>query len=100
MSTSSNCFGTPVDFPLPALLGSLEAIGGAVTADSRMRGQFLDSKAKTEYNGALTSCGRIGNRRSGLTISTVLPEPASELDAIAEQLAAAVGLEPGSSVLV
>jgi hypothetical protein len=41
--------GTPVDFPLPAFFGSLEAVGDAVTAARQDPGPILDSQAKAEY---------------------------------------------------
>jgi hypothetical protein len=84
--------GTPVDFPLPALLGSLEAVGDAVTAGRQDAGPILDSHAKAEYRQRMDDLRKDTEEAERFNDSYRATRARSEMDAIAEQLAAAVGL--------
>jgi hypothetical protein len=89
----SELLATPIDLPVPGLLGGFWEVGGdAVTAGRRDCGPTLDSRAKAEYR------RRIDNLRKDMEEAERFNDPyratsiRCEMDAIAEQLAAAVGL--------
>jgi non-specific serine/threonine protein kinase len=83
---------TPVDFPLPAFFGSLEAVGDAVTGGRQDAGPILDSRAKTEYKRRINDLRNLLEEAERFNDSYRATRARSEMDAIAEQLAAAVGL--------
>jgi len=84
--------GTSVDFPLPAFFGSLEAVGDAVTGGLRDAGPILDLKAKTEYKRRINDLRNDLEEAERFNDSYRATRARSEMDAIAEQLAAAVGV--------
>jgi hypothetical protein len=84
--------GTPVDFPLPAFLGSLDAVGDAVTAGRQDAGPILDSQAKAEYKQRIDELRKDREQAERFNDFYSAARARSELDAIAEQLATAVGL--------
>jgi hypothetical protein len=84
--------GTPVDFPLPAFFGSLEAVGDAVTAARQDPGPILDSQAKAEYKQRIDELRKDTEEAERFNDSYRATRARSEMDVIAEQLAAAVGL--------
>jgi hypothetical protein len=83
---------TPVDFPLPAFLCSLEAVGDAVTAGRQDSGPILDSQAKAQYKRRINDLRKDTEEAERFNDSYRATRARSEMDAIAEQLAAAVGL--------
>ena len=89
----SELLSTPVDLPVPALLDGLWEVGGdAVTAGHQNATPILDSQAKAEYK------QRIDELRNDLEEAERFNDfyraarARSEMDSIAGQLAAAVGL--------
>jgi non-specific serine/threonine protein kinase len=84
--------GTPVDFPLPAFLGNLEAVGDAVTAGRRDAGPILDSQAKAEYKQRIDELRNDLDEAERFNDSYRAARARSEIGAVAGQLAAAVGL--------
>ena len=84
--------GTPADFPLPAFLCSLEAVGDAVTARRRDAGPILDSQAKAQYKRRINDLRKDTEEAERFNDCYRATRARSEMDAIAEQLAAAVGL--------
>jgi len=84
--------GTPVDFPLPALLGSLRRGGGTITTGRQDAGPIHDSKAKTEYQRRIDELRKDAEQAEQFNDFYRAARARSEIDAIAEQLAAAVGL--------
>jgi hypothetical protein len=83
---------TPVDFPLPAFLCSLEAVGDAVTAGLQDSGPILDAQAKAQYKRRINDLRKDTEEAERFNDSYRATRARSEMDAIAEQLAAAVGL--------
>jgi hypothetical protein len=84
--------GTSVDFPLPAFLGGLEAGGDAVTAGRQDSGPILDSRAKAQYKRRINDLRKDVEEAERFNDSYRATRARGEMDAIAEQLAAAVGL--------
>jgi hypothetical protein len=84
---------TPIDLPAPALLGSLREAGGdAVTAWLQNAGPILDSRAKAEYKRRIDDLRKDTEEAERFNDFHRAARDRSEMDAIAEQLAAAVGL--------
>jgi non-specific serine/threonine protein kinase len=89
----SELLATPIDLPAPALLGSLrEAGGSAVTAGLQDAGPILDSQAKAEYKQRIDELRNDLEEAERFNDSYRAARARSEMDAIAEQLAVAVGL--------
>jgi hypothetical protein len=86
----SELLATPIDLPL---LGSLQkAGGGAVTAGLRDAGPILDLRAKAEYKRRIDELRRDLEEAERFNDFYRAASIRSEMDAIIEQLAAAVGL--------
>jgi len=84
---------TPVDLPVPALLGNLREVGcDAVTVGLRDAGPTLDSQAKAEYKRRIDELRNDLEEAERFNDFYRVARTRSELDAISEQLAAAVGL--------
>jgi non-specific serine/threonine protein kinase len=84
---------TPIDLPAPALLGSLREVGGdVVIAGFRDAGPLLDSQAKAEYKRRVDELRNDFEEAERFNDSYRAARARSEIDAIAQQLAAAVGL--------
>jgi hypothetical protein len=89
----SELFATPIDLPPVTLLGSLREAGGdAVTAGLQDAGPILDSQAKTEYRRRIDELRKDKQEAERFNDFYRASEARSEMDAIAGQLAAAVGL--------
>ncbi len=89
----SELFGTPVDVPVPAFLGGLGAVGShAVTAGLRNAGPILDSQAKAEYKRRIDELRNDLEEAERFNDFHRVARARSEMDAIAEQLAAVFGL--------
>jgi non-specific serine/threonine protein kinase len=89
----SELLATPIDLPAPALLGSLREAGGdAVTAGLQNAGPILDSRAKAEYKRRIDDLRKDTEEAERFNDFYRAARDRSEMDAIAEQLAAAVGL--------
>jgi len=89
----SELLGTPIDLPAPALLGSLREAGGdAVAARLQNAGPILDSRAKAEYKRRIDDLRKDTEEAERFNDFYRAAKDRSEMDAIAEQLAAAVGL--------
>jgi hypothetical protein len=85
--------GTPIDLPVPALLGNLREVGcDAVTVGLRDAGPTLDSQAKAEYKRRIDELRNDLDEAERFNDSYRAARNRSEMDAISEQLAAAVGL--------
>jgi hypothetical protein len=84
---------TPIDLPAPALLGRSWEVGGhAVTAGLQDAGPILDSQAKAEYRRRIYELRKDADEAERFNDSYRVARARDEMDAIAEQLAAAVGL--------
>jgi len=89
----SELLATPVDLPVPALLGNLREVGcDAVTVGLRDAGPTLDSQAKAEYKRRIDELRKDMDEAERFNDFYRVARTRSEMDAIAEQLAAAVGL--------
>ena len=89
----SELLATLIEVPVPALLGGLREAGGlAVTNGLQDAGPILDSKAKAEYKCRIDDLRRDMEEAERFNDSCRASEARSEMDAIAQQLAAAVGL--------
>jgi len=84
---------TPVDPALLKLFGSLRRAGGdVVTAGLQDAGPILDSQAKAEYKRRIEELRKDLEEAERFNDSYRATRARSKIDAIAEQLAAAVGL--------
>lgn len=84
---------TPIDFPMPRLLGGFWKVGGdAVTAGRQDCGPILDSQAKAEYKQRIDELRKDLEEAMRFNDFYHVAKIRSEIDAISEQLAAAVGL--------
>jgi non-specific serine/threonine protein kinase len=89
----SELLATPIDLPVPALLGSLREVGcHAVTVGLRDAGATLDSRAKAEYKQRIDELRSDLKEAERFNDSYRAAKTRSEMDAISEQLATAVGL--------
>jgi len=89
----SELLGTPVDLPVPALLAaSREAGSNAVSTRRQGGGPILDSQAKAEYKRRIDELRNNLEEAERFSDSYRAARARSEMDAIAGQLAAAVGL--------
>jgi non-specific serine/threonine protein kinase len=89
----SELFATPIDLPVPALLGNLREVGcDAVTVGLRDAGPTLDSKAKAEYKRRIDELRKDMEEADRFNDFYRAAKTRSEMDAISEQLATAVGL--------
>jgi hypothetical protein len=89
----SELLGTPIDLPVAAFLGGLRAVGShAVNAGHQDGGPILDSQAKAEYKQRIDELRNDLEEAERFNDSYRAARARSEMDAIAEQLAAAVGL--------
>jgi hypothetical protein len=89
----SELLATPIDLPASALLGSLWEVGGdAVTAGHQNCGPILDSRAKAEYMQRIDDLRKDLEEATRFNDSYRAARARSEMGAVAEQLAAAVGL--------
>jgi len=84
---------TPIDVAPQALLGSLwEAGGNVVTARLQDAGPILDSQAKAEYRRCIDELRNDMEEAERFNDSYRATKIRCEMDAIAQQLAAALGL--------
>jgi hypothetical protein len=84
---------TPIDFPALASLGDLKkASGDAITAGLQDAGPILDSQAKAEYRRRIDELRKDKEEAERFNDSYRAATACSEMDAITEQVAAAVGL--------
>lgn len=89
----SELLPTPNDLPAPALLGRfLDAGGDAVTAGLQGAWPILDSHAKAEYKRRIDELRKDIEEAKRFNDSYRAARANTEMDAIAEQLSAAVGL--------
>jgi hypothetical protein len=89
----SELLATLIEVPAPALLGGLwEGGGDAVTGGLQDAGPILDSQAKAEYKRRIEELRNDLKEAERFNDSYRAARARSEMDAIAEQLAAAVGL--------
>jgi non-specific serine/threonine protein kinase len=89
----SELLATPIDLPAPALPGSLREAGGdAVTAGLQNAGPILDYRAKAEYKRRFHELREDLGEAERFNDSYRAARTRNEMDAIADQLAAAVGL--------
>jgi len=89
----SELLGTPIDLPAPTLLGGFWEVGGdAVTAGLQDAGPILDSQAKAEYKQRIDELRNDLEEAERFNDSYRAARTRSELHAVVEQLAAAVGL--------
>jgi len=89
----SELLATPIDVPTPALRGSLwEAGGHAITAGLQGARPILDSQAKAEYRLRIDELRKDTEEAERFNDFYRAARARGEMDAIAEQLAAAVGL--------
>jgi len=92
-STSTELLATPIDPPALASLGGLrEASGNAVTAGLPDSRPILDSRAKAEYRRRIDQLQKDVEEAERFNDSYRAATAHSEIDAITEQLVAAVGL--------
>lgn len=85
--------GIPIDLPAPTLLGGLwEVSGHAVTAGHQACDTILDGQAKAEYKQRIDQLRNDLEEAERFNDSYRAAKARTEMDAIAEQLAAAVGL--------
>lgn len=83
----------PLQFSAPMLLGNLQEVGcDAVTVGLRDAGPTLDSKAKAEYKRRIDELRKDMEEADRFNDFYRAAKTRSEMDTIAEQLAAAVGL--------
>ena len=85
---------TPIDRLVPALLGCLRAVDShaVIGAGLQDAGPILDSQAKAEYKQRIDGLRNDLEEAERFNDSYRVAKARSEIDAIAEQLAAAVGL--------
>jgi hypothetical protein len=84
---------TTIDLPAPASLGSLRESGGAaVNSGLQDAGPILDSRAKSEYKRRIDELRKDMDEAERLNDFHRATRSRNEMDAIAEQLATAVGL--------
>jgi non-specific serine/threonine protein kinase len=84
---------TPIDIPALGLLGGFWEVGGhAVTVGLQDAGPILDLQAKAEYKRRIDGLRKDLEEAEWSNDSYRAASARSEMDAIAEQLAAAVGL--------
>jgi hypothetical protein len=89
----SELLATPIYLPVPGLLGGFWEVGGdAVTAGLQDAGPILDSRAKAEYRRRIDNLRKDMEEAERFNDSYRATSIRCEMDAIAEQLAAAVGL--------
>jgi hypothetical protein len=89
----SELLATPIDLPVPRLVGGFWEVGGdAVIAGRQDCGPILDSQAKAEYKRRINELQDDLEEAERFNDSYRAARARSEMDAIAEQLAAAVGL--------
>jgi hypothetical protein len=89
----SELFRSAVDLPVPVLLDGLWEVGGhAVTARLRDAGPILDSQAKAEYKRRIVELRNDLEEAERFNDSYRAARARGEMDAIAQQLAVAVGL--------
>jgi len=89
----SELLATPIDLPAPALLGSLREAGvDAVTTGLQNAGPILDPRAKAEYKRRIDDLRKDTEEAERFNDFYRAAKDRSEMDAIAGQLAAAVGL--------
>ena len=89
----SELLPTPIDLPAPALLGrSWKVDGHAVTAGLQDAGPILDSQAKAEYKRRIYELRKDADEAERFNDPYRIARARDEMDAITEQLAAAVGL--------
>jgi hypothetical protein len=89
----SELFATPIDLQAPTLTGSLREAGGdAVTAGLQDAGPILDYRAKAEYKCRYDELREDLREAERFNDSYRAARARNEIDAIANQLAAAVGL--------
>jgi integrase len=89
----SELLATLIGVPVPALLGGLREVGGhAVTTGLQDAGPILDSQAKAEYKRRINELRDDLGEAERFNDSYRATRARSEIDAIVEQLAAAVGL--------
>jgi non-specific serine/threonine protein kinase len=88
----SELLGTPIDIPVPAFLDGLRALGDAVAVGPQNAGPILDSQAKAEYRQRIDELRSDLEEAKRFNDSYRANRARSEMDAIAEQLAAALGL--------
>ena len=84
---------TPIDLPAPALLGSLREAGDTITPGRQDAGPILDSQAKAEYKQRIDELRNDLEEAERFNDFYSAARAHSEMDAIAEQLVAAVGLK-------
>jgi hypothetical protein len=88
----SELLGTPVDLPVPAFLGGLRSLGDSVAVGPQNAGPILDSQAKAEYRQRIDELRNDLEEAKRFNDSYRATRARSEMDAIAEQLAVAIGL--------
>jgi hypothetical protein len=89
----SELLPTPIDLPTPALLGRSWEVGGhTVTAGLQNAVPILDPQAKAEYKRRIYELRKDVDEAERFNDSYRVARAREEMDAIAEQLAAAVGL--------
>jgi hypothetical protein len=89
----SELLATPINISVPASLSSLRTAGShAVIARLQDAGPILDSQAKAEYKQRIDDLRKDVNEAARFNDSYRATRARSEMDAIVEQLSAAVGL--------
>ncbi len=88
----SELLPTPADLPAPTLLGSLLEAGNTVTAGLQDCGPILDGQAKAEYKRRIDELRKDTEEAERFNDFYRATKTRSEMEAIAERLAAAVGL--------
>ena len=89
----SELLTTPIDRPMPALLGSLRAADAdALTARLQDAGPILDSQAKAEYQRRVDELREDMEEANQFNDSYRVARIRTEMDSIVEQLSAAIGL--------
>src|SRR6266478_4335081 len=89
----SELIGARIDLPGPLMLSDLREVGvHAVTAGRRDAGPILDSRAKAEYKERIDELRNDLDEAERFNDSYRAARARSEMDAVAGQLAAAVGL--------